>query len=375
MTMPDAMQSASPLQRLKLYIDQNERHVTAIAFAFGFMFDIITAERIDSWLLIAQQVAYLAIISVILLQTFFAEGEPAPDPAGLHLLRRLYIDYHTLIVHFLLGSLLSLYTIFFFKSSSLFTSFGFMGVLVLLLVANESRRFKAMGPSIRFVLFSICLLSFCAGVVPVFIGSVGVLVFMLSMLVACIPVYFIYKYVRTRAPERQAQARRQILVPFVLVLALFLALYLFRLIPPVPLSIPFIGVYHHVERTGEDYLLSHERPAWRVWHNGDQRFRAQPGDRVFVFFRIFSPARFADQVTLLWFWRDGSRGWTLQDSIPINIVGGRKDGFRGYGVKANYQPGDWKLQVMTNDGREIGRIYFEIERVPEAPRNFKIDVH
>lgn len=375
MTVPDALQAASPLQRLKLYIDQNERHVTAIAFAFGFMFDIITAERIDSWLLIAQQVAYLAIITVIMLQAFFAEGEPPPDPAGLHLFRRLYRDYHTLIVHFLLGSLLSLYTIFFFKSSSLFTSFGFLGVLVTLLVANESRRFKALGLSIRFALFSICLLSFAAGVVPVFIGSVGVAVFLLSMLIACIPVYFIHRYVRTRAPERQAQARNQLLVPFGLVLVLFLVLYLFRLIPPVPLSIPFISVYHHVERTQGDYLLSHERPAWRVWHNGDQKFLAQPGDRVFVFFRIFSPARFADQVTLLWFWQDGSRGWTLQDSIPINIVGGRKDGFRGYGVKANYQPGDWKLQVMTNDGREIGRIYFEIELVPEAPRSFEIDVH
>ncbi|MEX0958558.1 MAG: DUF2914 domain-containing protein [Burkholderiales bacterium] len=375
MTTPDAMQAASPLQRLKLYIDQNERHVTAISFAFGFVFDIVTAERIDSWLLIAQQVAYLAIITAILLQTFFAEGEPAPEPVGLPLFRRLYSDYHTLIVHFLLGSLLSLYTIFFFKSSSLVTSFGFLGVLVTLLVANESRRFKAMGLAIRFALFSICLLSFCAGVVPVFIGSVGMMVFIISMLVACIPIVVIYRRIRIHAPERQMQARRQILVPFGLVLTLFLGLYLFRLIPPVPLSIPFIGVYHHVERTEEHFRLSHERPAWRVWHNGDQKFRAQPGDRVFVFFRIFSPTRFADQVTLRWYWQEGSRGWALQDSIPIDIVGGRKEGFRGYGVKSNYQPGDWKLQVMTNDGREIGRIYFEIELVREAPRNFEIDVH
>ncbi len=37
-------------------------------------------------------------------------------------------------------------------------------------------------------------------------------------------------------------------MPFGLVLIGFLTLYLFRLIPPVPLSIPFIGVYHAVER-------------------------------------------------------------------------------------------------------------------------------
>lgn len=375
MTLPETTQPPSALQRLKLYMDRNERRVTVISFASGFVFDIITTDRIDSWLLIGQQVAYLAVITAILLQTFFAEGRQEPDPVSLPLMKRLYAEYHTLIVHFLLGSLLSLYTIFFFKSSSLFASFGFLGILVLILVANESRRFKALGLSIRFMLFALCLLSFSASVVPIFIGSIGTLVFMASMLVACIPIAVIYRRIRIHAPERQMQARRQILVPFGVMLVLFLSLYVLRLIPPVPLSIPYIGVYHNVERTEEHYLLSHERPFWRVWHNGDQHFLAQPGDRVFVFFRIFSPARFADQVTLRWYLKAGPRGWILQDAIPINIIGGREHGFRGYGVKSNYQPGDWKLEVETTDGREIGRIYFTIESTPESPRNFQVDVH
>jgi hypothetical protein len=139
----------------------------------------------------------------------------------------------------------------------------------------------------------------------------------------------------------------------------------------VPLSIPFIGVYHSVERTGEGYRLGHERPSWRWWHNGDQRFVAQPGDKVYVFFRVFSPTRFSDEVLMRWYRKDPARGWTLQDSIPIKILGGREEGFRGYGVKASYQPGDWKVQIETNDGREIGRIYFELESAPEAPRDFQ----
>jgi hypothetical protein len=143
-------------------------------------------------------------------------------------------------------------------------------------------------------------------------------------------------------------------------------------IPPVPLSIPFIGVYHAVEKAQDHYRLSHERPAWRFWHNGDQAFRAQPGDRVFVFFRIFSPTRFSDEVRVNWYWK--GRGWVLQDSIPIKIVGGRAEGFRGYGFKSNYKPGAWKVQVETNDGREIGRVYFDLEAVPASPRSFEIDV-
>ena len=41
-----------------------------------------------------------------------------------------------------------------------------------------------------------------------------------------------------------------------------------------------MGVYHHVEKTQAGYQLSHERAAWRSWHNGDQNFVARPGDKV-----------------------------------------------------------------------------------------------
>jgi len=43
-------------------------------------------------------------------------------------------------------------------------------------------------------------------------------------------------------------------------------------------------------------------------------------------------------------------------------------------VKANYQPGRWKVQVETTDGREIGRIYFRLEGVSAAPRSFVVDI-
>jgi hypothetical protein len=160
------------------------------------------------------------------------------------------------------------------------------------------------------------------------------------------------------------------LMPLGCVLLIFLVFYLFRLIPPVPLSIPFIGVYHGVERTNAGYTLSHERPVWRVWQNGDQNFRAEPGDKVYVFFRLFSPSGFSDQVVMRWHLKDPKRGWTLQDSIPIKIVGGREEGFRGYGFKSNYQAGAWKVLVETGDGREIGRVYFDLELAPESTRSF-----
>jgi hypothetical protein len=368
MTQPEASPAPSPIHRLWRFYEQNERVVDIAFFAGGFLFDVFTLSRVDAWVSIAQQVVYLAAAAAILLHIFFDEGKPARQLEGMPAVKRWYFEYRMAAVHFLLGALLSVYTLFFFKSSSVLVSFAFLLFLVLLLVLNETKRFKRLGLRFKFALLSVCLLSFSAILVPVVIGSVGMFVFMLSMLVGTVPVALIQRRIRIHAPARSEQASRQIVVPFGVVLVAFLTLYLFRLIPPVPLSIPFIGVYHGVERTAEGYRLTHAPGSWRFWRRGDQHFEAQPGDRLYVFFRIFSPAHFSDQVTMRWFWKPEGEGWKAQDSIPIAIVGGREQGFRGYGFKSNYQPGEWKVEVETTDGREIGRVYFTVESVPEAPR-------
>jgi hypothetical protein len=354
--------STGTLQRLRLYAARNERRLAVTFFIAGFLFDILTLGRIDAGLTIGQQAVYLALVTVVLIQMLRSEQRPAPDLGAAPRLKRWYFEYRNPAIHFLLGALLSAYTLFFFKSSSLLVSFGFMGVLVGLLLANESARFKALGLPFKFALLGLCYLAFFAYVVPVLVGQTGLVVFLLSMAAGCVPLAAVAYWV---AKEQ----KRKILVPLGCVLILFLAFYLFRLIPPVPLSIRYMGVYHGVERTDAGYRLSHERPAWRVWHRGDQWFGAQPGDKVHVYFRIFSPSRFSDQVLMGWYRYEGGakgRGWVLQDTIPIKILGGREEGFRGYGVKGNYQPGQWKVHVETTDGREIGRIYFSVESVPIA---------
>ena len=332
---------------------------------------MVTVGRIDAWATIAQQAVYLAFITAVLMHMFLQQAA-LPEPGGR--LGRWYYEYRSAAVHFLLGALLNLYAIFYFKSSSLLVSVGFLGFLVIPLLANEIRRVKSAGLGFKFALLSLCLLSFAACLVPVLAGSVGTGLFLASMLLGAVPLSGAAWWVRRRAPDKFALARRQILLPLGAVLAGFLAFYLLRVIPPVPLSIPFIGVYHGVERTSAGFRLSHERPQWRIWHNGDQHFVAQPGDRVHVYFRVFSPGGFADQVFMRWYWKDEARGWTLQDSIAIRIVGGREDGFRGFGTKANYRPGAWKVQVETTDAREIGRVYFDLVAAPAAPRTFLVQV-
>jgi hypothetical protein len=322
--------------------------------------------------MIAQQAIYLAVVTAVLTHMFLVPEPPAAEGQSRAL--KFYYRYRIALLSFCLGTLLNLYTIFFFKSSSLLVSFSFLVVIVALLLANEFGPFQRLGLSFKFALLSLCGLSFCATVVPMIFGAVGTGVFLASMAVGCLPMLGLAAWMRRRSPERFAAARSQMLVPFGLMLIVFLGAYLLRVIPPVPMSIPFIGVYHSVERTQDAYRLSHERPAWAFWRNGDQQFAAQPGDRVYVFFRVFSPATFADEVSMRWFHRE-TRGWVLQDTIPIRIVGGRAEGFRGYGFKSKYQPGAWKVQIETTDEREVGRVYFDVEAVSASPRSFSVELH
>jgi hypothetical protein len=162
------MNSTATFERLRLYYASHPRGTAAAFFAAGFVCDMLTLGRIDSWLTIGQQALYLGVAATLLLQMLV--GNEA------------FARYREPLVHFLLGALLNVYALFFFKSSSLLVSFGFLAFIMALLFANESRRFKSLGLPFKFVLLSLCLLSFAAVLVPVLVGSIGTAVFLLSML-------------------------------------------------------------------------------------------------------------------------------------------------------------------------------------------------
>ncbi len=374
MTQPDAIPApAASARTLRDYYENHERGIALSAFVAGFLIDVLTLPRVDSWLAIGQQALYIVLITAVLAHMLLEQAGPPPS-AEARGIGACYRRYRVVLVHFLFGSLLNLYTIYYFKSASLLASFSFMLVLVGLLAANESRRVKAQGLALKFAFLALCVMSFSVHVTPIFVGAIGPFVFLGAVVLGAFLLAGVAAGLAAWAPAAAALVRKLVLAPVGIVAAGFLAFYYFGLIPAVPLSMPFIGVYHAVERTAEGYRLSHERPRWRFWENGDQEFTTRPGDRIYVFFRIYSPTRFSEQVLARWQWKDAAGAWAAQDALSVNIVGGRAEGFRGYGYKSNYRSGEWRVQVETTDGREIGRVYFRVTPGPAAPRNFVTEV-
>ena len=363
----------------------SKKHRAILFFMAGFSFDVVTAHRIDALLGILHQGLYLTLSGGLIVLEWLNRRTPIVLSGRV---AKVW-SYHLEAVHFLLGTLLSLYTFFYFKSASLFTSVGFMIFLAGILIANEFapvKHHERWGWIARFGLWSLCLISYFTYLIPILLGYIGTGPFLLALLASTLFVGMVSGLLQRKRTLTSFE-KRELWLPVIVVQVLFTALYFLRWIPPVPLAVHYIGVYHGVrgisdsDRQNADsidrdarYALVYTRSRWKFWQKGDQAFLARPGDALYGFVQVFSPSRIREEIKLRWLWKDPRRGYQAADAISLPIVGGRDQGYRGYMVKNNFSPGDWRLQVETRDGRELGRMYFTIEADPSTePRTERVE--
>jgi len=344
------------------------KYFPAIFFMLGFLFDVFTLGRIDDFFNIIMQIGYLIII------IFFIHLEFRQIKAEMisnSLFRKIF-EFKDEIFHFVLGSLLSAFTLFYFKSASLSNAFIFMILMSGLLVLNEFEFFQKKGIIVKTISFKLCLISFFLCLTPLLFGQVGTLMFILSIIFSLLTSFLLGR-IMLRYQADAHRVSKEFYIPHVGVTLIFICLYFFRIIPPVPLSIQEIGIYHKIEKTQGEYWLYSEQPKWKFWLNGDEDFIARKNDKVHVFLRLFAPRGFKDQVYLHWQYLSQKGEWLTSDRIPLKISGGRDKGYRGHAYKSNYQSGKWRILTETKDKLEIGRIDFDIHLSPnEEQPEFRI---
>jgi hypothetical protein len=282
--------------------------------------------------------------------------------------------YRSLVLHFCLGTLMNLYSIFFLMSASLWSSIVFVALLLTAVILNELQAVRRRGIDVKIALYVLCTFCLWSLIIPIALHSVSELTFVLSILATLGVIALLYDRLRRRLDGMIVL--RRVVLPGLSVVGLLILLYQGGLIPPVPVAAKTVGVYHRVERSGDQFKLYHEPSRWRLWPFDDRVFLAEPGDVVHVFFAIYSPTDFADTVFVRWSVHDRTSGWQDSDRIPIRITGGREGGFRGTAVKENYVDGRWRVRLETKDGREISRLHFTISSGPRNPsRVFVVDTH
>lgn len=356
---------------MRQWIEKNKPYFSAEFFIAGFLFDLLTLSRIDEGFQLFQQFCYLLVIGFLLI---FEKSQSVERWFSKGFLNKVWI-YRYEVIHFLLGSLLSIYTIFYFKSASIWNSFLFIGGLSALMVLNEFEKIKGLGGLLRFAMFSLCSCSYFIYLVPIVWQHLGFFTFVFSLILSGIFYYFFFYLVSRYQHISSKQLFVEVLAPGIVVHVVFFVFYILGFIPPIPLSLQKVGIYHQITKNQDQYQLLFDRPWWRFWQNGAQTFVAEPQDKIHCFVSIFAPKFFREQVKMEW-WMQNSRGWLKTDTIPFQISGGREQGFRGYTVKNNFDPGEWQVRVLTSDDRELGRIYFSVSKQAQlTTRELKTEVY
>jgi hypothetical protein len=330
---------------------------SVVTFVAGFLFDFFTMQRIDAWLDLAFQLAYLGGLTVLLVYQH-REVTGRWTPTGLT--ARSW-RYSVEALHFLYGGLLSAYVVLYFRSSTSSRAAVFLVLLVGVMVVNEVPRVRGAGYRLRAGLYAFCVLSFLTYFIPLIVGRIDAWVFLLSLLSSGAVVWQVTRWL---APGPDAVAeRRGLFVPAAGVLVFIGALYVLRLIPPVPLSVQFQGIYHEVFRDARGFTLVYtDPPAWAPWRRDSRPFERRSGDRLHYFVRVFAPSGFRHRVVIRWdVFHPTSGTWMTTDRILLDVVGGRADGFRGATVKSNFMPGEWRVTAETEDGRALATLTFRVE--------------
>lgn len=342
------------------FYDEYETYLPAAFFLLGFIFDLLTLGRIDDLGNIISQTFYFIVLYAGI---YFELTEFKPIEGSK--LGKVW-KYKDEFFHFLLGALLSAFTIFYFKSSSLMNSFFFMFLMSFLLILNEIEFFQKFGIHIKASLLKLCQVSFFLYLIPLVTGKMGLGIFLTSCLISFILSYVFYFGFKKKFGPSQ-KLKDEFLKPNIVILSIFIILYFLKILPPLPLHIQSIGIYHKVEKQYPNYNLYQTTSKWKFWSNGDQDFEYLPKDKIYVFTRIFSPGGFKDKIYLHWKKKvDGD--WKTSDRIPLKITGGRDKGYRGVAYKSNYTEGDWKILVETENGLEIGRINFQTTKLDSTEK-------
>lgn len=337
-----------------------------VFFFSGVAYDTYTLTRIDRLQDNLLLLMYLLLLGVLIVLTGRLGIEPAPEqeqlaslsPFGRWVLR--VRPYYPMVVQFLLGGLFSAYAVFYSRSATLTSTAIFFALLVALLVGNEFLRDRLSSLRLLVSLYAMVCFAFFTFFLPVMTGYMNSAIFLVGALLSAVVTFRVVQLVYRNNPDRSKREAIGVTAPAFTLIGLLVGFYFLNWIPPVPLSLKFGGVYHEVKRTGDRFELSFEKHWYQIWKRSDDIFPAN--EPIYCFTAVFAPVDLNTTVYHHWYFRpNDGKPFTHADRIPIKISGGREGGYRTYTFKQRLDPGDWRVDLETEDGRIIGQVSVRAE--------------
>lgn len=337
----------------------------AVFFLSGVTYDTVTLTRIDRLQDNLVLMLYLALLGTLIVLTGRLGVEPLPDQdklASCSRLTRWVMEsrpYYPMVSQFLLGGLFSAYTIFYSRSATFTGTAVFFLLLIMLLVANEFLRDRLSNLRLLISLYAVVCFAFFTFFLPVMTGYMNAIIFVIGAILSVAVVMRVAQLIYRNNPDRSRREAIGMTVPAAALIGILVGFYFLNLIPPVPLSLKFGGMYHEVKRTGDQFELAFERQWYQVWKRSDTTYPSNTP--IYCFTAVFAPVDLNTTIYHHWYFRpNDNRPFMHADRIPIKISGGREGGYRAYSFKQRLDPGEWRVDVEAEDGRIIGRVSVQV---------------
>lgn len=343
----------------------------AVFFFAGVGYDTLTLTRIDRLLDNLVLLLYLSLLGALIIlsgrEEFRLERVEGLAQAPAHVRWFAQIrPYAPMAIQFLLGGLFSAYAVFYFRSASLTGTAVFMGLLVALLVANEFLKRRLSNLTLLITLYAVVCFSFFTLFLPVMLRSMNLWVFLLGAVLTVAVILRLVQLTGTNNPAWPPRQRAHATGAALGVVGLLVGFYFLNWIPPVPLSMKFGGVYHEVRKVEDRFELVFEKQWYQFWKRSANPYPAD--EPVYCFTAVFAPVRLEATIAHHWYHRpNGHSTYMHADRIPIKIAGGRAGGYRAVTFKQRLDPGDWRVDVETEDGRVLGYVKFRVEPMYGQP--------
>lgn len=343
----------------------------AVFFLSGVTYDTLTLTRIDRLqdnLILLLYLVLLGFLIVLTGRLGVVPDEVETLSSNRSSFTRLLLrarPYYPMAVQFLLGGLFSAYAIFYSRSATLTSTAIFFALLIVLLVVNEFLRDRLSSLRLLVSLYAVVCFAFFTFFLPVMTGYMNSLIFLVGAGLSAGVTFRVVQLIYRNNPDRSKYEAVGVTAPAFALIGLLVGFYFLNWIPPVPLSLKFGGIYHEVRKSGDRFELSFEKEWYQVWKRSDTSFPAN--EPIYCFTAVFAPVDLDTTVYHHWYFRSNdSKPFTHADRIPIKIAGGREGGYRAYSFKQRLNPGDWRVDVETEDGRIVGRVSVQVEERGES---------
>ncbi len=344
--------------RLSQEQKQKWKHVLSTAtFIAGVLFDNLTLGRVDHLLGIGWLLGYIVVSGILLALLYAAAADRLPETFG-----RFVKTYAPYMSQFALGGLLSGTLVFYSRGGSWSVSWPFLALVLGIMIANEMVHDRIQRLLFNLTIFFLGIFSFLVLFVPIFVKSMNPFVFVLSGALSLICMWLYVKLLRRIIPRFIEHHLRSIVFTIGMIFSLLNFLYFMNIIPPIPLSLLSIDVYHSVVHIDTAYVRMYEKAPWyKFWREADTTYHRRAGEPVYCFASVFAPTAFSLDIYHRWERYDEiKKKWVTLTRIPYHIEGGNDDGYRGFTYLQNAEDGAWRCNVETKRGQVIGRESFRI---------------